>query len=179
MADNREKPSVYIAVEADYKNSSLVNYLCYGLEEEGIPFHLVNDSAKNLYYLGHQAAQASRLNVSLALGENNKVIIHHKKLEPDSPFFEKEISKEFQAKAIASNAARLVKGIPIKEVPLELDYKNKSVSDILTDLDNFNSSSEDIKNKKSSNSEKRLDEKKIAEITNYICQKLKNIENSQ
>ena len=175
MGDQREKPSVYIVVEDSYKNSTLLDYLCYGLEEEGIPFYMTNDSAENLYFLAHQAAKASRLNVSLALGENNKVLIHHKKLEPNEPFFEKEISKEFQAKAIASNAARLVKGIPVKEIPLELDYKNKSVSDILTDLDNFNRNVEDNKNEKKYNSEKQIDEKKVKEITDYICEKLKNI----
>jgi hypothetical protein len=179
MSNNREKPAVYIAVEDNYKNSSLLNYLGYGLEEEGIPFKMVNDSAQDLYSLAHQAAQASRLNVSLALGENNKVIIHHKKLEPDNPFFEKEISKEFQAKAIASNAARLVKGIPIKEIPLKLDHKNKSVSGILSDLDNVNSDNETLKNKQISNPEKQLDNKEIEEITDYIYQKLKNIAKSQ
>lgn len=177
MGDHREKPSVYIAVEDNYKNSVLLDYLCYGLEEEGIPFKMMDNSAENLYSLAHQAAQASRLNVSLALGENNKVMIHHKKLDPNEPFFEKEISKEFQAKAIASNAARLVKGIPIRDIPLEIDQKNKSVSDILTDLDNFKSISKDAKNEKISNSEKEVDENRIKELTNYIYQKLKGIEN--
>lgn len=176
MVDHREKPSVYIAVEDNYQNSSLLDYLCYGLEEEGIPFQMMNDSAKNLYYLAHQAAQASRLNVSLVLGKNNKVLIHHKKLEPEEPFFEKEISKEIQAKAIGSNAARLVKGIPIKDISLEIDHKNKPVSDILTDLDNFKSINEDVDNKKISNFEKKVDEMRIKEITNYICQKLKDVE---
>ena len=176
MGDHREKPSVYIAVEDNYKNSVLLDYLCYGLEEEGIPFKMMENSAENLYSLAHQAAQASRLNVSLALGENNRVLIHHKKLEPDQPFFEKEINKEFQAKVIASNAARLVKGIPIKDIPLEVDNKNKSVSDILTDLDNFQSISKETENKKMSSSAKEIDEKRIKELTNYICKKLKDIE---
>lgn len=177
MGDHREKPSVYIAVEDNYKNSSFLDYLCYGLEEEGIPFKIMDNSAENLYSLAHQAAQASRLNVSLGLGDNNKVLIHHKKLEINEPFFEKEIRKEFQAKVIASNAARLVKGIPIKDIPLEIDHKQKSVSDILTDLDNFKNISKDTKNEEISNSANEINEKRIKELTNYICKRLKDIEN--
>ncbi|RQD74964.1 MAG: hypothetical protein D5S01_05880, partial [Halanaerobium sp. MSAO_Bac5] len=47
----------------------------------------------------------------------------------DQPFIEKRIDEDFQAKIMGSNAARLVKGIPIKDIPLEDEYSRNSIPD--------------------------------------------------
>lgn len=135
MVDNKERPSVAIAVDNNSANNSFYDYICCGLEEEGIPFNDVKIEEGNLNLMAHQAAESSRLNVGIALGANNEVIIHHKKLEVNNPFLAKKIDKNFQAQIIGSNAARLVKGIPVKEIPQELNYEISSAPENLIEID--------------------------------------------
>jgi len=121
MVDQVNKPSVYIGVQKKYESNRLFDNICFGLEEEGIPFDSYLSEAE-LNLLAQDAAQKSRLGVGIAVGNDNQIIIQHKKMNSDNPFFKKKINKPFQAKIMGSNAARLVKGIPIKEIPQEDDY---------------------------------------------------------
>jgi hypothetical protein len=112
----------------------------------------------------------------------------------EDPFFKKKIDKYFQAKIMGSNAARLVKGIPIKEIPQEDDYYTISESEEKDNPVTKNTEKTTTKNAEkntaSSNTEKKEDlESKekidssnnsntVEEITKLVMEALKNIENS-
>lgn len=127
MSNQSQKPSVNIGVQKEYEENSLFRNLCYGLEEEGIPYQFFLSDDKNVHKLANDAANESRLNVGVGIGDQDNIIIQHKKLNIDQPFLEKKVDEDFQAKIMGSNAARLVKGIPIKDIPLEDEYSRNSI----------------------------------------------------
>jgi len=196
MADQSNKPSVYIGLQDRYQESPLFNNICYGLEEEGIPYDyfLSNEDVNQLAF---DSAQKSRLSVGIGLGDDDQIIIQHKKLDADQPFFQKKVEKYFQAKIMGSNAARLVKGIPIKEVPDQDDYfslnnsddntnsvtrneQNFAETDIAPKKESENNTAEnrvDSNSNKSAPENNSLDSDSIEEITKLVLEALKNIEN--
>jgi hypothetical protein len=193
MVDQSNKPSVYIGLQKKYESNHLFDYICYGLEEEGIPFdYYLSDDHVN--QLALEAAHKSRLGVGVAIGDDNQIVIQHKKMNVEDPFFKKKIDKYFQAKIMGSNAARLVKGIPIKEIPQEDDYYTISESEEKDNPVTKNTEKTTTKNAEkntaSSNTEKKEDlESKekidssnnsntVEEITKLVMEALKNIENS-
>lgn len=194
MVDQSNKPSVYIGLQKKYESNHLFYNVCYGLEEEGIPFDSYF-SEDDVNQIAHDAAQKSRLGVGIAVGDDDQIVIQHKKMNVDNPFFKKKIDKYFQAKIMGSNAARLVKGIPIKEIFQEDDYytikesedaENNSVTKNI-EKNTTKNTEENIANSNSENNEK-LDSKKsidsnaesdaVKEITKLVMEALKNIENS-
>ncbi|RCW45666.1 MULTISPECIES: glycerol dehydratase reactivase beta/small subunit family protein [unclassified Halanaerobium] len=128
--EQSKKPSVYIGFDAEIAGSDIFKNVCYGLEEEGIPFYYFASEEKNPEILAHEAAQRSRLNIGVGIGADNNIVLQHKKLDLENPFFKKKIDYNFQAKIIGSNAARLVKGIPVKEIPLKDEFTTGSAPDI-------------------------------------------------
>jgi len=128
MTEQNKKPSVNIGLQKEYLEDKIFSNLCFGLEEEGIPYNFF-EGEEDVFQLAFDAAQQSRLSVGIGLGDGDQVIIQHKKLEADQPFFRKKIDENFQAKIMGSNAARLVKGIPIKEIPDEDEYYSEYVFD--------------------------------------------------
>ncbi len=194
MVDQSNKPSVYIGRQKKYESNHLFDNICYGLEEEGIPFDSYF-SEDNVNQIAQDAAQKSRLGVGIAVGDDNQIVIQHKKMNVDNPFFKKKIDKYYQAKIMGSNAARLVKGIPIKEISQEDDYytisesadtQNNSVTKNI-EKNTTEKTEKNIANSISENNEK-LDSKKridsndesdaVKEITKLVMEALKNIENS-
>lgn len=196
MADQSNKPSVYIGLQDRYQESPLFSNICFGLEEEGIPYDyfLSNEDVNQLAF---DSAQKSRLSVGIGLGDDDQIIIQHKKLDADQPFFQKKIEKYFQAKIMGSNAARLVKGIPIKEIPDQDDYYSLSDKDNnpnpvtrnsqeLAETDstkNKESKEKSAENRKdlnpnlSAEEDNSLDSNSIEEITKLVLEALKNMEN--
>lgn len=158
MVNKREKPSVAVALDNSQPENYVYDYVCYGLEEEGIPFKKVEINEDQLQLLAHKAAAGSRLNVGIAIGENNKVVIHHKKLDVDNPFLSKRIEKKFKAQILGSNAARLVKGVPIREIPEELNYEITPAPDNLLKIENENQ--EKVK--------EEVNQSEIEKISDYI-----------
>ncbi|MFP4020600.1 MAG: glycerol dehydratase reactivase beta/small subunit family protein [Halanaerobium sp.] len=189
MVDQSNKPSVYIGLQKKYESNHLFFNICYGLEEEGIPFdsYLSED---NVNQIAQDAAQKSRLGVGIAVGDDNQIVIQHKKMNVDNPFFKKKIDKYFQAKIMGSNAARLVKGIPIKEIPQEDDFytisesKNNKQNNPVTENEEkniikkteTNTANSSAENKEELDSNGQSDA--VDEITKLVMQALKNIENS-
>jgi len=191
MVDQSNKPSVYIGLQKKYESDHLFDSICYGLEEEGIPFdfYLSDDNVNQLVL---EAAHKSRLGVGVAIGDDNQIVIQHKKMNVNNPFFKKKIDEYFQAKIMGSNAARLVKGIPIKEISQEDDYYTISESEdtennsVIKNIEKntTKNAEENIANSNSENNEK-LDSKKsiesnaesdaVKEITKLVMEALKNI----
>ncbi len=195
MVDQSNRPSVYIGLQKKYESNHLFDNICYGLEEEGIPFDYYFSEA-NVNQLALDAAQKSRLGVGIALGDESQIVIQHKKMNVNNPFFKKKIDKYFQAKIMGSNAARLVKGIPIKEITQEDDYYTLSENE---DNTHNNPVTKNTENNTTKDAEKKtvdsnsvnkaeLDSKDgidsnhesdaVKEITQLVMEALKNIENS-
>ncbi|WP_125707772.1 glycerol dehydratase reactivase beta/small subunit family protein [Companilactobacillus zhongbaensis] len=113
-----KKPEIFIAQASD---SRLFQTALYGIEEEGIPFREINDSdIENLSNMStvekaYQAALASQLGVGLAYDENF-AYLHQKNLPKDEPLFKVSISDQEDINHLGTNAARLVKGVPFKDI---------------------------------------------------------------
>lgn len=116
-----KKPEIFIA-KAD--NSSLFQTALYGIEEEGIPFREINnDDIDNLSSMSgvekaYQAALSSQLGVGLAY-DDNYAYLHQKNLPEMEPLFKVRLSDQDNINRLGTNAARLVKGIPFKDIKEE------------------------------------------------------------
>ena len=111
----REKPRIII-----YRTSGAdkrqMRALCSGIEEEMIPFEIVDKPEDDLRTLSYMAAESSRLEVGVAVGRNGAALTY-RKLSPNSPLFilEGGAVNEESLQKMGTNAARLVKGIAFKE----------------------------------------------------------------
>jgi hypothetical protein len=87
----------------------------WGLEEEGVPFEIRETAGGETVALAKQAAQGSRLDVGIAIGEGGEVILHHRDLPADTPLFvlENRHLKPGRLRRLGMNAARLVKRLPL------------------------------------------------------------------
>lgn len=90
--------------------------LLEGIEEEGIPFVLEPGEAENAAELSYEACAASSLGVGLGVS-GKQAALHFNKLDAGTPLFVININcSKDTIKALGSNAARLVKGMPFKEI---------------------------------------------------------------
>lgn len=108
-----QKPAVHILHTPE--TQQYLKLVQEGIEEEGVPYYTeqVNDEA---LILAGRACQASRLGVGIGI-DRTQVILHYIKLEDNTPLFTVGVYAENDIiKAIGSNAARLVKGMPFKSV---------------------------------------------------------------
>lgn len=92
--------------------------LLYGIEEEGIPFELKEQTEGSEVELSFLACQESRLGVGL--GVNGRwAALQYEKLNREQPLFRIELTQAdhfSKARALGANAARLVKQMPFKEI---------------------------------------------------------------
>ncbi|HEX8780808.1 MAG TPA: glycerol dehydratase reactivase beta/small subunit family protein [Nocardioides sp.] len=84
-----------------------------GLEEEGVPCRTETAAEGSAPELAFAAALASALDVGVGVDAEGSVCVHHAKLPPDAPALAGPASS---ARAMGQNAARLVTGIPLKNV---------------------------------------------------------------
>ncbi|EGO64751.1 glycerol dehydratase reactivase beta/small subunit family protein [Acetonema longum] len=90
-----------------------------GMEEEGIPWVTEERDKSETAVLAFQAASVSRLGVGVAIG-SEELCVHYYKLPVREPlFFLSGRGTPAQWRLMGSHAARLVKGIPFKELPAE------------------------------------------------------------
>lgn len=64
--------------------------------------------------LAHEAARRSPLDVGVGLAADGSVCVHHAKLDPATPAL---VGDRSAARSCGHNAARLVVGIPFKDLP--------------------------------------------------------------
>ncbi len=112
-----DRPSILVYVEK--QQESLLKEILAGIEEEGIPYDLIKKPIEKkgfiekVYLLTHK----SRMGIAVGITES-RVVLHYNKLKEDKPlldiklnFYEKE-----KARIIGSNAARLYKTMPFKNI---------------------------------------------------------------
>lgn len=108
------KPSVHVRYTAGAPKETL-RQLQYGIEEEGIPWELQAAEGEALD-LAWDASRSSRLEVGIGL-DTDELILHFAKLERAQPLFRIPArSGEELIRALGSNAARLVKKMPLKAI---------------------------------------------------------------
>lgn len=107
-------PSIKISVLD--KKSVYIKEIAHGIEEEGIPYEITEESFLDITEKAFEISQNSRLSVGIAVN-HEKAVIHFSKLKIEKPLFIinlQEIKKE-NLRVCGSNAARLIKGIPFKQ----------------------------------------------------------------
>ncbi|MEW9124618.1 MAG: glycerol dehydratase reactivase beta/small subunit family protein [Thermotaleaceae bacterium] len=138
--NSKNKPTIFVYYSSEIKDISIFNQLLWGIEEEGIPFDVIEKSNGTALELSYLAAEDSSLNAGIGIGEDGFIVLHYAKLSIDKPLF--TISQESNSKlqrALGANAARLVKGIPFKSLTndhkLEKDaIENKELKTIISQV---------------------------------------------
>ncbi|BCJ85592.1 glycerol dehydratase reactivase beta/small subunit family protein [Effusibacillus dendaii] len=106
------KREIYIPIL--YEKSvpfEVLKEICAGLEEEGVPFRLVQrEQDLGLVALGAVAASMSPLHVGIGVDSNEGLCLHHDKLRAEEPYLQDRIEN---GRRLGKNAARLVKGLPL------------------------------------------------------------------
>lgn len=111
------KPTIVIHVSEGFGGKNILNQICYGIEEEGIPYEVITLNANNHVEMAYAACLESRLGVGIGVA-NNGIALHFDKLKPEEPLFEISPHDGIEKiRIIGTNGARLVKRLPFK--PLE------------------------------------------------------------
>ena len=114
-----DKPCVLIHVSPHTGWEQKIREVQAGMEEEGIPCLVVQTEEFDAVGLAYQGACASKLGVGLGIGAEG-LCIHYSKLPERQPLFALNVpGTPVNWRHFGYNAARLVKGIPFKEEPLE------------------------------------------------------------
>ena len=130
MSRITEKEKIAIEVLLDKKNEKRALDIVYGIEEEGSPYSInytsynENVDDNTLIKYAFEQARKSKLSLGIAIA-NNKAIFHFSKLKDKSPLFvleDLENTGREQKRTYGSNIARVVKGIPLKDIN-EIDEK--------------------------------------------------------
>ncbi len=125
-----DKPKVVITTNVSLE-SPVIEALSFGLEEEGIPFEVqTGQTSADAPALAHAAAESSRLGVGIGVDTTGWVAVQHAKLPAEKPYLLAEswqlVAEPRLARAMGQNAARLVKGQPMKQ--MEWFLKSKEVN---------------------------------------------------
>ncbi|MEA4806600.1 glycerol dehydratase reactivase beta/small subunit family protein [Acetobacterium wieringae] len=110
------KPEIKIVHGKNIMFQKVVDEVLHGIEEEGVPFSIEELEDANPVELAFRGAELSHLGVGIGITEN-EVVLHFIKLKEDQPIFRiPAYSNEATLRAIGSNAARLVKKMPFKNL---------------------------------------------------------------
>ena len=110
------KPEIKVLHGKNITYQKVVDEVLHGIEEEGIPFSIVEMEETNPVELAFRGAELSHLGVGIGITEK-EVVLHFIKLKEDQPIFRiPSYSDESTLRAIGSNAARLVKRMPFKNL---------------------------------------------------------------
>lgn len=115
MPIDTDKPAILIAVTAGKSLPTDLKPLLDGIEEEEIPVAVRDIDEATITQRAYQAALASRLSVGIGY-DDQQIMVHYKNLPADQPLFTISRANTAQFRALGANAARLVKGVPFKEL---------------------------------------------------------------
>ena len=114
MDSNHSAPAIVIA--AIDGCDGLWRDVLLGIEEEGIPFLLQHHPAGDVVDSAWQAARSSPLLVGIAC-DRHTLVVHYKNLPTSAPLFTLTYRQNsLDRRSTGNNAARLVKGIPFRDL---------------------------------------------------------------
>ncbi|MPQ43351.1 glycerol dehydratase reactivase beta/small subunit family protein [Clostridium tarantellae] len=110
-----DKPSIYIYCTSKVEKFEYFNDILWGIEEEELPFFVKYIENLNSQELSHRASKESRLGIGIGVDKEGIICLTTNKLLKDEPLYILNISKNKEnVRAIGTNSARLVKGLPLK-----------------------------------------------------------------
>lgn len=110
------KPEIKVLRGTNETLNCVVNHILQGIEEEGLPFSVEENSELDSVELAYRGAELSHLGVGIGISEK-EVVLHFIKLKEDQPLFRiPTYSKVEMLRAIGCNAARIVKRMPFKSL---------------------------------------------------------------
>jgi len=113
MVSQAAIPSIKVYADSGLYNPMLIQELIIGAEEEGVPCEVSADTEGAAVALAFKAAADSVLGVGLGIDRGGTAAVHYNKLPEDSPLFTLNYHIDGEKlRGLASNAARLVKGVP-------------------------------------------------------------------
>jgi hypothetical protein len=106
-------PAIKLYLAADFESTATLRELLYGAEEEGVPCEVEKKGAGSALALAYEGALASVLGVGIGVDGKGNAVVHFQKLAEEKPLFALNYRLDAgEVRNLASNAARLVKGIP-------------------------------------------------------------------
>ena len=112
---NDEHPVILVRF-LDGCNADLWQGALYDIEEEGIPYQISQVNDTDTVAAAYNTALQSPLQVGIAC-DRQEMVVHFKNLQPDSPLYRLTLAGPAQddtLRSLGNNAARLVKGLPLK-----------------------------------------------------------------
>lgn len=111
-----KRVEIIIHYPKNLRNRDKVFFLAYGIEEEGLPFKLIETSSISAHENAQRAAGESTLDVGIGIGEDWQIAVRHSRFEKNMYLFDMKAWDGLDLKAYGANAARLIKGVPFKEI---------------------------------------------------------------
>ncbi|MFH5800434.1 glycerol dehydratase reactivase beta/small subunit family protein [Haladaptatus sp. CMAA 1911] len=113
-------PSTRPQIQVYYhgERSDILDFVEYGIEEEGVPWYVESMQRDDLLMVAHVAADDSRLGIGVAIGDGNpsRIILQHERLPAKQPLFDLPSPTLAQARLLGANSARLAKRTPLKRI---------------------------------------------------------------
>ncbi|WP_084295501.1 glycerol dehydratase reactivase beta/small subunit family protein [Desulfitibacter alkalitolerans] len=119
------KPHVCIAIDKNFDNKPLIREVTAGLEEEGIPYRIIL-SEGDAVTLAIEAAAVSHFEAGIGVGSDHSIAVSQNRQSFNKPlFYVSGTEGRLEIwRVIGSNAARMVKGIPFKELNQDFSKGN-------------------------------------------------------
>ena len=110
----QERPCIHVSLGAGTE-AALYRWVQIGAEEEGVPCQLVEEEGADLVALAYAAAQSSRFNIGVAVGEA-QVVLHEMHMPPAQPVlvFNFSDQPDYFCRLMGSNAARMIVRKPFR-----------------------------------------------------------------
>ncbi|WKY47045.1 glycerol dehydratase reactivase beta/small subunit family protein [Eubacteriaceae bacterium ES3] len=110
------KPEIKVLHGKNETLKCIVEHVLHGIEEEGLLFSVENNDEMDSIELAYRGAELSHLGVGIGITEK-EVVLHFIKLKEDQPLFRVPSYSDVETlRALGSNAARIVKRMPFKEL---------------------------------------------------------------
>lgn len=96
----------------------VLDFVEYGIEEEGVPWKIERIPRDELLTVAHMAAEDSRLGIGIASGDENpsRIVLQHERMPEEQPIFDLSSPTTAQARILGANSARLAKRTPLKRI---------------------------------------------------------------
>lgn len=109
----RNKPSIHLYHNAG--DDKLIKEICAGMEEEGVPFEIMEYTDSKVDTLCYEASKTSVLGVGIGV-INQQVAISMSPLPKGKNLFQIDHPTLIQGRLLGMNAARAVKRMPFKPI---------------------------------------------------------------
>ena len=109
------RPSVKVFYDCDHLSEADFVGVLLGIEEEGIPYDIQAEHYADVLELAHNSSLDSRLGVGVGISKEG-VVLQYEKLDKAAPLFKIKFYQHDQFRNLGSNAARLVKKMPFRNL---------------------------------------------------------------